>query len=115
MLRRTKKPLKREEEIPQEGDLYRRIECGGCTFELYYGYYEECDRKNPLVLPVPIYPDFVSQPRYDKEGRPFATEMQDACEQYVGHSIDEGCYSCKHYRHAVDYIGICTCEERRLE
>ena len=49
MLSRLSRRNRQEENIPQEGDLYARIEHGGRTFDLYYGYYEECDRQNPLV------------------------------------------------------------------
>lgn len=113
MLRRLYKPHQPDPDAPKEGDLYARIEHGGRTFELYYGYYEECDRQNPLVNPVPLYPDFLARPQYDNEGYPFATEIQDACEYYLGKSYDDGCYSCKHYRRVIDFVGICTCEKRR--
>ena len=102
-----------EKEIPKEGDLYARIEHEGRTVELFYGYYEECDRQNPLVQPVPLYPDFVKRPQYDNDGYPFATEMQDACKYYVGKDPDDGCYTCKYYRRVLDFIGLCTCESCR--
>ena len=107
------RPNHQVEECPKEGDLYARIEHEGRTFELYYGYYEECDRQNPMVPPVPLYPDFVARPQYDNEGYPFATEMQDACPYYFGKSYDDGCYKCEHYRRLIDFIGLCTCEVRR--
>lgn len=103
-----------EEDGPKEGDLYASIEHAGHKFDLYYGYYEECDRQNPMVRPVPLYPDFQKHPQYDEEGRPFVTEMQDCCLYYVGKLRDDGCYGCGHYRRLIDFIGICTCEVRRL-
>ena len=96
-----------------EGDLYKRIEYGGRTFELRYGYYEECDRHNPLVGPVPIYPDFVANPVYDREGRPFVTDMQDACAHYKGTSPEDGCYSCCNHQSGSEFLGICLCEANR--
>jgi len=105
---------RQEEEIPQEGDLYARIEHKGHTFELYYGYYEECDRQNPLVRPVPLYPDFIAHPQYDEEGYPFATEMQDVCLYYVGKDREDGCYACQHYKRLIEFVGLCTCAMRRL-
>lgn len=113
MLKRLLKLNHQEDEGPKEGDLYACIEHEGSTFEIYYGYYEECDRQNPMVRPVPLYPDFTKRPQYDKEGYPFATEMQDACKYYVGKTYDDGCYTCKHYRRVLDFIGVCACEQRR--
>lgn len=115
MFKRFLKNAQQEENVPREGDLYARIEHDGSTFEIYYGYYEECDRQNPMVLPVPLYPDFVQRPQYDKEGQPFVTEMQDACRLYSGKTYDDGCYTCKYYRRVLDYIGVCTCEKRRKQ
>lgn len=115
MLKRLLRRNRQEEDVPKEGDLYARIEHAGRTFELYYGYYEECDRQNPMVHPVPLYPDFITYPQYDNEGYPFATEMQDVCPYYVGNLHDDGCYGCEHYRRLIDFIGICTCAVRRKE
>lgn len=114
MLNRLSRRNRQEENVPQEGDLYARIEHAGHTFDLYYGYYEECDRQNPMVRPVPLYPDFLAHPQYDSDGYPFATEMQDACLYYVGNLRDDGCYACEHYHHLIDFIGVCTCEVRRI-
>lgn len=113
MLKWMRKTPEPEENAPKEGDLYTRIEHGGRTFELYYGYYEECDRQNPLVKPIPVYPNFVERPQYDNDGYPFATEMQDACPYYIGKHPDDGCYACKHYERVIEFIGVCTCEQRR--
>ena len=115
MLRSKLIAADKSKRIPQEGELYTRIEYDGRTFDIHYGYYEECDRQNPLVDPVPVYPDFISVPMSDSEGSPFCTEMQDACRHYAGPSLEDGCFSCKYYRRAVDRIGICSCQERRLE
>ena len=115
MFKRLLRLNQQEENIPQEGDLYARIEHAGRTFDLYYGYYEECDRQNPMVRPVPLYPDFITYPQFDDDGYPFATEMQDVCPYYVGNPHDDGCYGCEHYRRLIDFIGICTCEVRRAD
>ena len=114
MYKRLLRHNRHEEDGPKEGDLYARIEHAGHTFDLYYGYYEECDRQNPMVRPVPLYPDFLKHPQYDEKGRPFVTEMQDCCPYYVGNLRDDGCYGCGHYCRLIDFIGICTCEVRRL-
>ena len=115
MLKRKPSLTDKTGNSPREGDLYARISVGGCTFDLYYGYYEECDRQNPLVRPIPIYPDFVKQPQYDQEGHPFATDMQDVCGYYAGDSPDDGCFSCRHYRRAADFIGVCLCKQRQVK
>ena len=41
-----------------EGRLFKRIELLGKVFEIYYGYYEEKDRKGQYNESIPIYPDF---------------------------------------------------------
>lgn len=97
----------------REGELYRVIALEGQEFAVYYGYYEECDRHNPLCDPVPLYPDFIKTPRYSGEGYPFATDMQDPCRCFTGEDPDGGCYSCRHYRRGADFIGLCRCEENR--
>ena len=65
---------------PKENDVYKVIILHGKRFEIKYGYYEEIDR---AFEPVPIYPDFISEPVYTAKGIPFATAYQDVCEHYV--------------------------------
>ena len=98
---------------PIEGTLYKRIEIEGETFSLYYGYYEDCDRENPLCDPVPIYPDFLKEPIYTAKGYPFATDMQDACAFYGGAHPEDGCYGCSYYKKCEEFFGICQRPERR--
>ena len=105
----------REGKIQNEGELFKVIETHGKKFELYYGYYEDCDRSNPFVDPVPIYPDFVVNPVYTSDGQPFVTDMQDACKYYEGKRIEDGCYSCEHYVPCEDFIGICSHSENMKE
>ena len=94
----------------KEGDLYKTVNLYGHIFELYYGYYEECERHNPLVEPMPIYPDFIKEPKYTDEGFPFVTKMQDACKHYKGsRSKFNDCAECEYYKHGDELIGICTC------
>ena len=97
----------------KEGELYRIIELGGVTFKLYYGYYEQRDRENPLCEPIPIYPDFIEAPQYTSEGYAFATDMQDACEHYKGKDREGGCFGCVHYKRGEEFLGVCLCERRR--
>ena len=114
MLKRILRINQQEKDVPKEGDLYARIEHEGRTFELYYGYYEECDRQNPMVHPVPLYPNFVEHPQYDNEGYPFATEMQDACRYYEGKPGKyNDCAECQYYLHGDELLGICTCPKNK--
>lgn len=99
---------------PEEGALYKVIDLHGCRFPIYYGYYDELDRNNPTVDPMPVYPDFAAQPRFTAEGYRFVTKMQDACKHYVGEiSQDNGCADCRYYHHGDDLLGICKCELHR--
>ena len=97
----------------REGELFKVVVIENKEFPLYYGYYEECDRENPLCEPIPIYPDFIKHPIYNDEGFPFVTDMQDACENYRGARILEGCFGCEHYKHGADFFGICMLDARR--
>lgn len=92
-----------------EGDLFKRLQIEGREFEIYYGYYEDIERENPLVEPMPIYPDFLKEPQYTADGFPFVTKMQDACEHYKGNKEKfKECAECEYYKHCEDLIGVCT-------
>ncbi len=98
---------------PREGDLYRKVELFGKTFELRYGYYEDRDRHGP---PDVIYPNFIEEPVYTSDGKPFVTMMQDACKYYAG-NIDSGddniCGDCEHFKRGEEWLGVCACTENR--
>ena len=92
----------------KEGDLYRVIKVFDIEFPLLYGYYEEKDRENPLVEPMPIYPDLGKDPKYTAEGLRIVTRMQDACEGYDGEwDSDELCGECKHFQRCEALFGVC--------
>ena len=100
----------------KEGELYKVVTTFGKTFELRYGYYEECDRQSPLCEPIVIYPDFLKEPAYTKEGTPFVTMMQDACKHYKGHAKrtpDTTCAECQHFRRGEEWFGLCTCPKNK--
>ena len=108
--------LSQQKNIPKEGNLYKVITTFGKTFELKYGYYEECDRQSPLCRPVVIYPDFIKEPVYTDSGEPFVTMVQDACKSYMGETKrtpDTTCCECKYFQSGEDWIGICTCPRNR--
>lgn len=98
----------------KEGSIYKVINLYGQEFVLYYGYYEECERLSPDIEPMPIYPDFVKEPKYTPEGFPFVTKMQDACRHYKGKDTKfKDCAECNHYLHGDELLGICTCFKNR--
>lgn len=95
---------------PKEGDLFKVLKLHGQTFRITYGYYEACDRENPAVDPMPIYPDFAGNPTYSLDGFPFVTKMQDACKEYQGkQSQSAECAECAYYLHGEELLGLCTC------
>ena len=99
-----------EKERRTEGELYKEVELYGRTFALYYGYYDECDRQNPLCEPIVIYPDFLKEPVYTEEGEPFVTMVQDACKSYRGETKrtpDTTCADCKYFERGEEWFGIC--------
>ena len=102
--------------VPTEGELYKVVTVFGKTFELWYGYYEDFERENPTVEPMPIYPNFRKEPLYTDEGEPFVTMMQDACPYYKGEkkrTADSTCDECKYFGHGEDWFGICTCPKNK--
>ena len=104
------------ERIPllKEGDLYRIIQLHGHTFPLYYGYYADCERENPTIDPMPIYPDFLANPQYTADGFPFVTKMQDACPYYKGNKTNcNECAECEYYAHGDELLGLCICPKNR--
>lgn len=99
---------------PQEGELYRTLALEGNEFPIYYGYYEQCDRENPEVEPMPIYPNFREHPQYTPQGWPYVTQMQDACQRYNGPPGEEQeCAECRYFRSGVELLGTCTCPANR--
>ena len=102
----------------KEGELYKVVTTFGKTFELRYGYYQECDRQSPLCDPVVIYPDFLSNPVYTDNGEPFVTMVQDACKSYSGkakRTSDTTCCECKYFHSGEDWFGICTCPKNKKQ
>jgi hypothetical protein len=98
----------------KEGELYKKITAHGRTFEIYYGYYEEIDRANPLCEPMEIYPNFKKEPIYTDKGIPFTTAMQEACEHFKGEDYgDNNCYQCSYFEVCEELLGICKCRMRQ--
>ena len=101
------------ENYPTEGELYRVVTTFGRSFELRYGYYDDCDRSRS---PDVIYPDFLRCPIYTDRNEPFATMMQDACEYYEGERAcneDTTCSECKYFVRGEEWFGICSCPQKR--
>lgn len=97
----------------KEGELYKTIDLYGSVFHIYYGYYEEIDRKNPQAEPMPIYPDFLKDPQKTNDGFEFVTKMQDACSSYIGEAnACPECADCKFFKEGSDLIGVCTCRKK---
>lgn len=99
----------------REGELYREIELHGKRFNIYYGYYDDKERKNPYNEPIPIFPDFIFSPEHTEDGYPFATAIQDTCESFEGEHNEDGCHGCRHYEGGDDLIGICRCPKRKKQ
>jgi len=92
----------------REGELYRKLDILGEQFEIRYGYYEAFERSSGI--PIPIYPDFIEEPRYTASGEPFVTAMQDMCgdaEFKASGLFDECCENCRFFKRGIDLIGIC--------
>ena len=106
--------MKEDLSYPKEGDLFKVIRLYGKTFEIRYGFYEECDRHTRFAEPVAIYPNFTKSPQYTDEGFPFVTEMQEPCRHFDGDlNEDSGCGECEFYRQGDELLGICGCPANR--
>lgn len=100
---------------PREGELYRVITVADRSFTIRYGYYSDLDRESDELLP--IFPDFILEPLYTNEGRPFCTRVQDACRNYASRSGRDGdnwCGDCKYYPDMKEEIGVCLCDKRKI-
>ena len=98
-----------------EGAVYKTLTVFDNTFEVKYGYYEEFERENEHCYPVPIYPDFLKDPVYTKDGHPFVTKMQELCRFGSSKFPDGCCADCPYFQYGAEMIGICTCPENRRE
>lgn len=99
--------------IPCEGDIHDIVCVGGHSFTIRYGYYDEAERCS--TEPLPVYPCFISNPAYTKDGHPLVTRIQDACEFYSPQSEagDGWCADCTHCDSQHEVIGICRCVSRK--
>lgn len=96
---------------PKEGELFKTIPLGGRIFEIKYGYYEDYERDRGE--PIPIYPDFLKNPCFADDGKPFVTQMQDACEDAKIGIPDSFCVDCEHFRYGNELIGFCGLDKRK--
>jgi len=93
---------------PKEGELFKIINIFGKTFEIRYGFYEECDRHNKYAEPMEIYPDFIKEPQYTDDGIPFVTAMQSPCPHFKGKKDENStCEECSFYKHCEELLGVC--------
>ena len=100
--------------VPKEGDLFKVIELYGATFEIRYGFYEECDRNNKYAEPMEIYPDFIKNPQHTSDGTPFVTAMQNPCALFKGKKDEDStCDDCAFYQHCEEMLGICACPKNK--
>lgn len=100
----------------KEGDLFKKLLVFGEDFEIFYGYYEDFERQNKEIEPMPIYPDFLKDPKHTADGFPFVTKMQDGCKNYKGRpNRYTECAECEFYKHGDDFIGICICPQNKAE
>ena len=96
----------------KSGELYKVVEAFGKRFALYFGYYEAYERERGEA-PIPIYPDFQSEPVYTEDGYPFVTQMQSLCAHGESKFSDGICADCRHYKDGAEFIGICTCPKNK--
>ena len=97
----------------REGDLFKIINVSDHIFEIRYGYYDDAERYSRFNEPIPIYPDFISEPKYTSDGFYIVTQIQDKCEHYKSRQDLDICFKCKHFKEVEDLIGICTCLENK--
>lgn len=96
-----------------EGDLYKLIKIEDFVIEIKYGYYDEKDKYSKYNEPIPIFPNFVTNPIYTTEGYPLVTKMQNKCNHYISDIKSDECFGCKYLKEVEDLIGICICSHNR--
>ncbi len=102
--------IEQRPKVPKEGELFKVIRIRGTTFEIRYGFYEECDRYNGYAEPMEIYPDFIKNPQHTIDGIPFVTAMQTPCVHFKGKkNEDSTCEDCSFYQHCEEMLGVCEC------
>ena len=100
--------------LPIEGEIYKVVEIDGNKFELRYGYNEEFEREQGI--PVVLFPDLKSSPRYTEDGYRIVTSVQEPCEHYVpadSDQFEDWCADCVHYPGVHHEIGVCKCKKNR--
>lgn len=98
-----------------EGDIYKTITVSDRSFVIRYGFYSDTERL--YGEPIPILPDFEANPLYDQNGRPYVTRIQDSCTHYKtgdGRAGDSWCADCIYYCGGRDEIGLCLCEQNKI-
>ena len=102
--------------LPGEGDLYKIYAVSNHTFEIRYGFYEECERGR--VEPLPVFPDLRKHPVYTKSGYPVTALIQAACEHYRPRQVrapEHWCGDCVFYDGGKEEMGRCLCTLRKRE
>jgi len=102
--------------MPDQGISFKVYRVGGREFSVHQAHDE---LNNELYT---VYPDFEESPEYTDEGRPFATAGQESCSHCkataTSDPIPKDCGGCGwFYRETspLDIIGICLCEELRID
>ena len=106
--------LNQKDLLKREGDIYKTVTAGGHSFTLYYGYYEDFERR--AGEPVVVYPDLNQAPVYSPEGYRVVTAIQDVCPMFRCRGTpdeDSCCCDCVYYPDSQSCINICTCPENR--
>ena len=83
---------------------WRIIRAGGRDFEVY----EEYDESQRQMYPM--YPDFMENPEYTDEGRPFKTAGQENCSHSKPGDCGD-CGGCDWFLREAPFaiIGVCMC------
>ena len=99
----------------KDGALYKTIEIGGTRFDIYYGFYNEREKKLGYE-PTPIYPDFDKNPSYTKNGTLIVAVYKDLCEHFkpLPQTIElNGCVNCVYFDKKEECIGLCKCTAKQ--
>lgn len=99
----------------KEGALYKSIEIEGVRFDIYYGYECEGERARGWE-PEPVYPNFLTNPQYTQEGKPFVLIHDEICANYQPISKTTECIccsNCKHFSRLEEVIGVCNAKSNK--
>ena len=102
--------------MANQKQLWKIFNVGGREFRIDREYDQEVDES------YPVYPDFMENPEYTDDGRPFTTAEHEGCHHYRPAVSEDpetddcgGCFWFRRDETPYDIIGVCMCNTLKHE